>query len=119
MAFFQTPPALGNQLDDDRVLRTYLRRTLPPDLHDRLLPELREVGELVGNDLYRLQIEDRLNEPTLTQWDPWGHRVDQIEITPLWKRAKRLAAELGLVARGYEGFQLGTRPIAVSEESHS
>jgi acyl-CoA dehydrogenase len=102
MAFHQTPPSLGNQLDDDRVLRTYLRRTLPPDLWAKVEPELREVGELVGNDLYRLQIEDRLNEPVLKQWDAWGHRVDEIEISPLWKRAKRLAAELGLVARGYE-----------------
>lgn len=102
MAFFQVPPSLGNQLDDDRVLRTYLRRTLPPDVLAKVEPELREVGELVGNDLYRLQIEDRLNEPVLTQWDAWGHRIDHIEISPLWKRAKRLAAELGLVARGYE-----------------
>ena len=102
MAFFQVPPSLGNQLDDDRVLRTYLRRTLPPDVLAKVEPELREVGELVGNDLYRLQIEDRLNEPVLTQWDAWGNRIDHIEISPLWKRAKRLAAELGLVARGYE-----------------
>ena len=102
MAFHQVPPALGNQYDDDRVLRTYLQRVLPADLLSRLEPELRALGELVGTDLYRMQIEDRLNEPILTQWDAWGHRVDEIEVSPLWKRAKRLAAELGLVARGYE-----------------
>ena len=28
--FFQEPPRLGNQYDDDRVLRSYLRRYLTP-----------------------------------------------------------------------------------------
>jgi len=27
--FFQESPQLGNQYDDDRVLRSYLRRNLP------------------------------------------------------------------------------------------
>src|SRR4029079_16626098 len=36
------------------------------------------------------------------QWDAWGHRVDQIEVTPLWKEAQVLAARHGLVAAGYE-----------------
>jgi acyl-CoA dehydrogenase len=27
--FNQSPPTLGNQYDDDRVLRSYLRRVLP------------------------------------------------------------------------------------------
>lgn len=30
--FFQAGPELGNQYDDDRVLRAYLRRTLPAGL---------------------------------------------------------------------------------------
>jgi len=32
MVFIQTPPELGNQYDDDRVLRSYLARTLPADV---------------------------------------------------------------------------------------
>jgi len=38
----------------------------------------------------------------LTQWDPWGHRVDRIEVTRLWREAAVLAAEHGLVATAYE-----------------
>ncbi len=102
MAFHQAPPTLGNQCDDDRVLRSYLGRVLPPDVLREALPELRAMGELAGDELYRLQLEDRLNEPTLTQWDAWGHRIDHIEVTPLWKRAARIAAEKGLVATAYE-----------------
>ena len=27
------------------------------------------------------------------QWDAWGNRVDRIEVTPLWRKAERIAAE--------------------------
>lgn len=102
MAFFQTPPELGNQFDDDRVLRAVLTRLLPEDARPRVFEELRSLGELAGGELFALQQRDRLNEPVLTQWDPWGHRVDHIEVTDLWKRCARVAAEYGVVATGYD-----------------
>src|SRR5687767_5177661 len=60
------------------------------------------MGRLAGDELYQLQLADRLNEPKLTQWDAWGNRVDNIELTPLWRVAERVAAEHGLVATAYE-----------------
>jgi len=100
--FNQSPPQLGNQYDDDRVLRAYLQRQLPAEVLTAIEPELRELGELAGGELYEMQLADRLNEPTLTQWDAWGERIDQIEVSPLWQRAERLAAEMGIVAAAYE-----------------
>ncbi len=38
----------------------------------------------------------------LTQWDPWGKRIDEVVVSPLWREAERLAARHGLVATGYE-----------------
>ena len=52
--------------------------------------------------LYQLQLDDRLHEPRLTQWDAWGLRVDTVELTPLWREAARLSLEYGLVATAYE-----------------
>ena len=49
-----------------------------------------------------MQLADRLNEPRLTHWDAWGNRIDQIELTPLWRRAEALSVELGLTAIPYE-----------------
>jgi len=72
MTFSQQPPRLGNQYEDDRALRSYLRRALPPDVLRDVEPSLAELGELAGGELYRMQLEDRLNEPSLTQWDAWG-----------------------------------------------
>ena len=102
MPFFQDPPRLGNQYDEDALLREYLARVLGTEALADLEPELRELGELGGVELARAMHEDRLNLPVLTQWDPWGNRVDHIELSPLWRRAQVLAAERGLVATAYE-----------------
>lgn len=100
--FNQPPPQLGNQYDDDRLLRSMLARRFEGCIPAAVEQPLRELGELAGGELYRLQLGDRLNEPRLVQWDPWGNRIDEIEVSPLWQRAERLAAEYGLVATGYE-----------------
>lgn len=100
--FNQPPPSLGNQYDDDRPLRRHLARVLPPDVLRAIEPELREMGALAGGELFRMQLADRENEPILTHWDAWGNRIDQIEVSPLWKVAERIAAEKGLVATAYE-----------------
>ena len=60
------------------------------------------ISARVAGELYRMQLADRLHEPVLTQWDPWGNRIDEIELSPLWQRAAPLAARSGLVAIPYE-----------------
>src|ERR687890_1285254 len=102
MPFRQEPPRLGNQYETDRALRSYLKRALPPEVLAEVEPELVELGELAGGEVYRMQLADRLNEPRLTQWDAWGERVDRVEVSPLWRVAERMAAERGLVATAYE-----------------
>src|SRR5256885_3323160 len=102
MAFFQSPPELGNQFDTDRVLKSFLARALPPEVLAAIKPELQEMGALSGGRLYQLQLEDRLNEPKLIPWDAWGHRVDHIEVSPLWREAAVIAAQKGVVAAAYE-----------------
>ena len=100
--FDQAPPTLGNQYSDDLLLRSYLKRVLAADVLLEVEESLLEIGGLAGSELYELQLADRLNEPTLTQWDAWGNRIDKIELTPLWRVAERVAAEHGVVATAYE-----------------
>ncbi len=102
MSFVQPPPRLGNEYENDLVLRTCLRRLLPPYILAEIEPELRELGRLSGGLLYGLQLADRQREPVHTPWDAWGNRIDRIELTPVWKEAERLAATLGIVATPYE-----------------
>lgn len=83
------------------MLRSYLMRSLPKEVLASIEGELTGMGEL-ARELYRLQLHDRLNEPTLRQWDAWGNRIDEIELTAVWQRAAVIAAEQGLVATAYE-----------------
>src|SRR6185436_19065323 len=102
MPFQQAPPTLGNQYEDDRVLRSYLKRVLPEEMLSEIESSLLEMGRLAGGELYQLQLADRTNEPRLTQWDAWGNRVDKIEVTPVWREAERVAVEHGVVSTAYE-----------------
>jgi len=102
MAFYQDPPSLENQFVCDSLLQEHLARTLPAPLLSQAHESLHELGGLSGDRLYRMQLADRLNEPRLTQWDPWGQRIDHIEVSPLWQEAARLAARFGVVAGAYE-----------------
>ena len=96
MAFFQDPPWLGNQFDDDPLLPSWIARFVPGAAE-----ELRALGDLAV-ECYGKQLLDLENEPVLTQWDAWGNRVDRIDVSPLWQEAQVLAAKHGMVAAGYE-----------------
>jgi alkylation response protein AidB-like acyl-CoA dehydrogenase len=101
--FNQSPPSLGNQYDDDRVLRSLIhRRFAEGDARAAVEAELRDLGELAGGELFRLQAEDRTREPVFTMYSPWGERIDHIELTRVWQVAERIAAERGIVATAYE-----------------
>ncbi len=102
MPFFQTPPALEPAYTSDRVLRSYLRRALPPGVLAELEPQLTRAGELASGPLYAQLMSDLKAEPQLRQWDAWGNRIDAIELTPLWQTMARVTAEEGLVATAYE-----------------
>ncbi|HEX7602333.1 MAG TPA: acyl-CoA dehydrogenase family protein, partial [Polyangiaceae bacterium] len=102
MAFYQTPPELGNQYTADRMMRSYLTRTLPKEVLREIEPSLDAIGALAGGPLYRRSVEEGKDEPTLVQWDAWGNRIDQIDVSSLWKEAERITAEMGLVATAYE-----------------
>ena len=101
MPFFQEPPRLGNQFDDDPLLPSWIARHIPEAQHGEVATELHELGDLAV-EYYGKQLADRQNEPVLTQWDAWGNRIDHIEVSPLWHEAQVLAAQHGMVAAGYE-----------------
>src|SRR6056297_340265 len=102
LSFIQAPPELGNEYRDDWLLSAWLESALPSSMLEEHSEVFDELGCRSGGEWYRLQATDRRNEPHLEQWNPWGERVDRIELTPLWIKAKAWAAEYGLVATGYD-----------------
>ncbi|MCW8397989.1 acyl-CoA dehydrogenase family protein [Legionella sp. PATHC038] len=100
--FFQTPPRLGNQYDEDRVLKTYLEWKLPPSMLTEIQPELHHLGQRVIEDIYQFGQEAEAYPPRHIPYDPWGKRIDHIEVSQAWKELDRISAEEKLIAIGYE-----------------
>lgn len=100
--FFQSPPTLGNQYDEDRVLRSWLRRVLPREMLAAVEPELRRLGGRAAGDILALGEAAEADPPRHVPYDPWGRRVDRIDTSAAWRELDRIAAEEGLVAIGYE-----------------
>lgn len=101
MTFVQPAAELGNQYRDDRVLQSFLRRSLPAAVHTAIAPELDELGAHAALAWQR-ERERSAREPQLTHWDAQGNRIDRIELTPAWIESREIAARLGLVAAGHE-----------------
>lgn len=101
-AFFQDGPTLGNQFTEDRVLHEFLGRTLPADVQERITPGLIQLGARAVHDIQALGDSAEANLPRLVPFDPWGRRIDHIQVSDAWKSLERIAAEEGLVAIGYE-----------------
>ena len=102
MSFIQTPPVLGNQYEQDRVLQSFLRRRLPADVHAAMTPSLAHMGARACGDLWAAATASYGEEPQLVQWDPWGNRIDTILVPDAWKLFARAAVEEGLIATAYE-----------------
>jgi alkylation response protein AidB-like acyl-CoA dehydrogenase len=100
--FFQDAPRLGNQYDEDVVLRSYLRWALPPAMHAEIEPGLRRLGARATGDLQALGDAAEADPPRHVPYDPWGRRVDDIAVSAAWRALDAAAADEGLVATAYE-----------------
>ncbi|HET6545781.1 MAG TPA: acyl-CoA dehydrogenase family protein, partial [Rhodanobacteraceae bacterium] len=101
MGFIQPAAELGNQYRDDRVLRSWLERALPPDVRAAIEPDLIELGDQAAA-AWREARSRSPDVPRLTRWDAWDRRIDRIEITPVWQKGREIAARYGLVAAGHD-----------------
>jgi acyl-CoA dehydrogenase len=101
MDFVQTGPELANQYSDDRMLRAHLAHTLPASMRAAIEPDFEELGAHAAQAWRTARSRDAV-EPTLTQWDAWGNRIDRIEITPVWGEGAALTTRHGFVAAGHD-----------------
>ena len=100
--FFQHPPRLTNQYDDDPLLASYLRWHLPREMFAEIESSLRRLGARAATDLLALDSAAEASPPRHVPYDAWGRRTDSIETSDAWRALDRIAAEEGLVAIGYE-----------------
>jgi acyl-CoA dehydrogenase len=93
---------LPNTYRADVVLQEHLERLLPAEVRTQVEPELDQMGEAAAGELARLADQAEASPPRLVQYDPWGRRVDRIELDPAWARLHAVQARAGLSALPYE-----------------
>ncbi len=103
--FFQDPPRLTDEWDGDVALRRLLGRLLPADVLEAVTPDLADLGLRAATDLLDLHntVNRRDREPTLTHFDAWGTRIDEVEVSDEFLACGAVGTEAGVVAAGHEG----------------
>lgn len=95
-------PVLENEYEQDVFLQDYLKAYLPAEVMQAIEPDLRNLGQRTVSEFLDWARDAEVNNPKLTQFNAWGKRVDEIEVSAGWQNLERAAAEEGLVAIGYE-----------------
>lgn len=100
--FFQEAPQLKNTFESDALLAEHLKQALPQDVYSSISGHLRHVGELAVTDWLQWSREAEATEPVHVPFDPWGRRIDEIQMCQGWKNLEAAAATEGIVASAYE-----------------
>lgn len=105
MEFYQTAPQLSHPYLNDKLLKSFLKRTLPSSFYELVNKDLTRFGERVLKEMEPLSQLAETTPPVHVLFDPWGKRIDQIKVSEAWTRLHEIAAEEGIVAIGYERKQ--------------
>lgn len=104
--FYQSGPELpsekGGTFLTDPILPAYLRYRLPSDVAESIWSDLEKFGERCVQECQALADQAESMPPRYVPYDPWGRRIDHIEVSEAWNKLHRISAEEGLVAIGYE-----------------
>ena len=70
------------------------------------------MGALTQTELWHLQRQSEANLPQHVAYDPWGVRIDRIDVSEAWQELHRLSAREAVVATGYDA-ELGVHSRTV------
>lgn len=100
--FFQDPPRHSNRFVTDRVLRRTCERLLEPEVLEEAAGPLTEMGDLAAGPLLEMSDRAEGNPPRLVHYDPWGQRVDRLDVDPSWTKLVEIGQQAGVVSMAYE-----------------
>jgi alkylation response protein AidB-like acyl-CoA dehydrogenase len=105
MEFFQEAPVLKNQYLSDKVLLSYLKHYLPPDILKSIEADLIRLGDRVTTDILEMAEDAEAHPPVHNPYGPWGKRIDEVKVSRGWQQLDKVSAEEGLVSIGHERMQ--------------
>jgi putative acyl-CoA dehydrogenase len=99
--FIQDAPILKNQFNDDLLLQDFLLFKLPQSYQKQVCLNLEQFGERVVGDIAKMAEDAEEHPPKHRPFDPWGNRIDELQISNGWKQLHITSAEEELVSLGY------------------
>ena len=105
--FFQEPFQLTNPFQNDTLLRAYLTRTFPSEIHGPITADLQKFGDRIVAEIDCLGRECELNPPKLKTYNAWGRRIDELITCQAWRTMHDVSAEEGLVSLAYDRDKFG------------
>ncbi|MBC7419776.1 MAG: acyl-CoA dehydrogenase family protein [Bdellovibrio sp.] len=103
--FFQNAPEIKNTFQSDSFLQNYLKNKIPAEYQKSIFAHLNKVGDLAAGSWLQWATNAEANPPTLTQFSPWGKRIDEIKVSEGWLNLEKAAATEGIVATAFERKQ--------------
>lgn len=95
--FHQTSPELENTWRADVGLQRHLQRLMDADTLRDVTPELEAMGALAAGPMLAWARQAETHPPTLTPYDPWGRRIDHIQLSEGWQEIAKIAATSGII----------------------
>jgi alkylation response protein AidB-like acyl-CoA dehydrogenase len=83
--------------DQDPAFQGLMRRTLGAAWFDWAAPRLADVGERAATTWADLAVTSNEHPPRLRTHNPWGERLDAVEVHPAYDRMAKEAYEAGVV----------------------
>ena len=96
--FIQTGPRITNTFKSDEVLKKYMQGKFP----NEVMRHLDHAGELAATTWLNWADQCMAHPPNLVRFDPWGNRIDRIDVSDAWLNLEKAAATEGIVATAYE-----------------
>jgi acyl-CoA dehydrogenase len=106
MTFLQDSPQLSHPYRGDLSLLRLLDRVIPSQRRAALDTDLDALGDYAAMAWQRASNTTR-RKPILTQWGPWGRRIDRIELTPAWQEGAAITTRHAVLTAGHEDSQYG------------
>lgn len=100
--FIQDGPVLKNTFRSDLSFQSFLNWKIQSQQKADIFQDLDGMGELARTEWLSLAKQAEAEPPRLRQYDPWGTRIDQLELSPAWSKLSDIAALEGIVSTAYD-----------------
>lgn len=100
--FVQEGPVLTNTFAVDRSFQSFLKWKINSPSSNDIFHDLHGMGALAAGEWMRLAKQAEAELPRVRQFDAWGKRIDQLELSPAWSCLQNIAALDGIVATAYD-----------------